>query len=99
MPLEGWDHVELYVGNAKQAAYFYEHAFGFTPVAYAGPESGVRDCAAYVLDQDEIRFVFTSELGGDSEITRFAGLHGDGVNDVAVAVPDATRDYRETVQR
>ena len=57
MPLDGWDHVELWVGNAKQAAYYYEHAFGFTPTAYAGPETGVRDRASYVLEQGEIRFV------------------------------------------
>src|ERR1043166_8477101 len=62
MPLEGWDHVELWVGNAKQAAFFYEHAFGFTPIAYAGPETGVRDRASYVLEQEEIRLVLTSAL-------------------------------------
>ena len=62
MPLEGWDHIELWVGNAKQAAYFYEHAMGFTCTAYAGPETGVRDRASYVLDQGEIRFVVTSGL-------------------------------------
>ena len=54
MPLDGWDHVELWVGNAKQAAYFYEHAFGFSRHAYAGPETGVRDRASYVLEQGEI---------------------------------------------
>ena len=62
MPIEGWDHVELWVGNAKQSAYFYEHALGFTPVAYAGPETGVRDRASYVLEQGHIRFVVTSGL-------------------------------------
>ena len=60
MPLDGWDHVELWVGNAKQAAYYYEHAFGFHRTAYAGPETGVRDRASYVLEQNEIRLVLTS---------------------------------------
>ena len=60
MPIDGWDHLELWVGNAKQAAYYYEHAFGFTPTAYAGPETGVRDRASYVLEQGDIRLVLTS---------------------------------------
>jgi 4-hydroxyphenylpyruvate dioxygenase len=99
MPLEGWDHLELWVGNAKQAAYWYEHAFGFTRTAYAGPETGVRDRASYVLQQGDIRLVVTSGLRGDSEITRFACAHGDGVKDVALAVPDASDAYRNAVQR
>jgi 4-hydroxyphenylpyruvate dioxygenase len=99
MPLEGWDHLELWVGNAKQAAYFYETAFGFTPTAYSGPETGVRDRASHVLEQGEIRLVLTSGLRGDSEIGRFAAAHGDGVKDVALRVPDATHAYREAVQR
>jgi 4-hydroxyphenylpyruvate dioxygenase len=99
MPLKGWDHVELYVGNAKQAAYFYERAFGFTRTAYAGPETGVRDRASYVLEQGDIRLVLTSGLRADSEICRFACAHGDGVKDVALAVPDATEAYRQAVQR
>jgi 4-hydroxyphenylpyruvate dioxygenase len=99
MPLKGWDHLELYVGNAKQSAFFYEHAFGFTRTAYAGPETGVRDRASYVLEQGDMRFVLTSGLRGDSEITRFACAHGDGVKDVALEVPDATEAYRQAVQR
>jgi 4-hydroxyphenylpyruvate dioxygenase len=99
MPLKGWDHLELYVGNAKQAAYFYEHAFGFTRTAYAGPETGVRDRASYVLEQGDIRWVVTSGLRGDSDFTRFACAHGDGVKDVALEVPDATEAYRQAVQR
>ena len=83
MPLDGWDHVELWVGNAKQAAYWYEHALGFERVAYAGPETGVRDRASYVVQQGEIRLVLTSGLRGDSEIVRFAALHGDAAKDVA----------------
>jgi 4-hydroxyphenylpyruvate dioxygenase len=99
MPLDGWDHVELWVGNAKQAAYFYEHALGFTRSAYAGPETGVRDRASYVLEQGDIRFVLTSGLREESEITRFACHHGDGVKDIALAVPDAREAYRQAVQR
>jgi 4-hydroxyphenylpyruvate dioxygenase len=99
MPLDGWDHVELWVGNAKQAAYFYEHAFGFTRTAYAGPETGVRDRASYLLEQGEIRLVLTTGLREDSEITRLACRHGDGVKDIALRVPDAREAYRQAVQR
>ena len=99
MPLEGWDHVELWVGNAKQAAYFYEHAFGFAVTAYAGPETGVRDRASYVLEQGDIRFVVTSGLRADSEITQFACRHGDAAKDIALMVPSAAEAYRQAVQR
>ena len=99
MPLEGWDHVELWVGNAKQAAYYYEHAFGFSRAAYAGPETGVRDRASYVLEQNEIRLVLTSPLRRGSEIGEFQHVHGDGVKDIALRVPDATGAYRQAVQR
>jgi 4-hydroxyphenylpyruvate dioxygenase len=99
MPIKGWDHLELWVGNAKQAAYFYEHAFGFARVAYAGPETGVRDRVSYVLEQGDIRIVLTSGLREDSEVTRFACRHGDGVKDVALTVPDAANAYRQAVQR
>jgi 4-hydroxyphenylpyruvate dioxygenase len=99
MPLDGWDHVELWVGNAKQAAYFYEHAMGFTRTAYAGPETGVRDRASYVLEQGEIRLVVTSALREEHEITRHQAKHGDGVRDIALAVPDATEAYRQAVSR
>jgi 4-hydroxyphenylpyruvate dioxygenase len=93
MPLEGWDHVELWVGNAKQAAYFYEHAFGFTRTAYAGPETGVRDRASYVVEQGDIRFVLTTGLRPDSEITLFVA------KDIALQVPSAEEAYRTAVQR
>jgi 4-hydroxyphenylpyruvate dioxygenase len=99
MPLEGWDHVELWVGNAKQAAYFYEQAFGFTRTAYAGPETGVRDRASYVLEQGDIRLVLTSGLREDSEIAQFACRHGDGARDIALQVPSAAEAYRQAVQR
>jgi 4-hydroxyphenylpyruvate dioxygenase len=99
MPLHGWDHVEFWVGNAKQAAYFYERAFGFTPTAYAGPETGVRDRASYVLEQGDIRFVLTSGLRGGSEVTEFACRHGDGVKKIALHVPSAEEAYRQAIQR
>jgi 4-hydroxyphenylpyruvate dioxygenase len=99
MPLEGWDYVEFWVGNAKQAAYFYEHAMGFTRTAYAGPETGVRDRASYVLEQGNIRLVVTSALREDHEIAKHHMRHGDGVKDIALTVPDATEAYRQAVQR
>jgi 4-hydroxyphenylpyruvate dioxygenase len=99
MPLDGWDHIELWVGNAKQAAYWYEHALGFERVAYAGPETGVRDRASYVLEQGEIRLVLTSGVRADSDVVRFAARHGDAARDVALRVPDAAHAYREAVQR
>jgi 4-hydroxyphenylpyruvate dioxygenase len=99
MPLLGWDHVELWVGNAKQSAYFYEHALGFTRTAYSGPETGVRDRASYVLEQGDIRLVLTTALREDHDITRHYSRHGDGVRDIALTVPDATDAYRQAVQR
>jgi 4-hydroxyphenylpyruvate dioxygenase len=99
MPMLGWDYLELWVGNAKQAAYFYEHALGFTRTAYAGPETGVRDRASYVLEQGEIRFVLTTAVREEHEITRHQAKHGDGVRDIALTVPDATEAYRQAVQR
>ena len=99
MPLDGWDHLELWVGNAKQAAYFYEGALGFTRVAYGGPETGLRDRASYVLEQGEIRLVLTSGLRADSEIVRHVARHGDGARDVSLQVPDAGAAYRIAVER
>src|SRR5438477_7183309 len=99
MPLDGWDHVELWVGNAKQAAYYYEHAFGFRRTAYAGPETGVRDRASYVLEQNDVRLVVTSSVRSDSPINRHAFNHGDGVKDIALRVPDAAAAYREATAR
>ncbi|HEU5213095.1 MAG TPA: 4-hydroxyphenylpyruvate dioxygenase [Gaiellaceae bacterium] len=99
MPLDGWDHVELWVGNAKQAAFWYEHAMGFRRTAYAGPETGVRDRASYVLEQGDIRIVVTSGLREDSEVVRFAARHGDGAKDIALQVPSASDAYRTAVQR
>ncbi|HEY8406518.1 MAG TPA: 4-hydroxyphenylpyruvate dioxygenase [Gaiellaceae bacterium] len=99
MPFLGWDYVEFWVGNAKQSAYFYEHAMGFTRTAYAGPETGVRDRASYVLEQGDIRFIVTTALREDHEITKHHARHGDGVRDIALTVPDATEAYRQAVSR
>ena len=99
MPLDGWDHIELWVGNAKQAAYYYEHAFGFTRTAYAGPETAVRDRASYVLEQGDIRLVITSGLRADSEVTQFACRHGDAGRTIALRVKSADDAYRQAVQR
>src|SRR3954464_14362853 len=79
LPLQGTDYVEFYVGNARQAAYFYKTAFGFQSLAYAGPETGIRDKASYVLRQNKLTFVFTTPLHINSEITTHIHKHGDGI--------------------
>jgi 4-hydroxyphenylpyruvate dioxygenase len=99
MPLNGVDHVELLVGNAAQAAYFYVHAFGFRRVAYAGLETGVRDRTSHVLQQGRIRLVLTGALHSDSPIAAHQLRHGDGVKVIALSVPDATAAYREATSR
>lgn len=99
LPLNGTDHIELYVGNARQAALFYQHCFGFSAVAYAGPETGQRDRASYVLQQGKIRLVLTTALHPDSPISEHVKKHGDGVKVLALEVDDAARSYHETMQR
>ncbi len=99
LPLNGTDHIEFYVGNAKQSAYYYQHAFGFQLVAYAGPETGVRDRASYVLQQGKVRFVLTTALQPDHEITRHVAQHGDGVKVLALWVDDAEKSFYETMSR
>jgi len=99
LPLNGTDHIEFYVGNAKQSAYYYQHAFGFQLVAYAGPETGVRDRASYVLQQGKVRFVLTTALHPDHEITRHVAAHGDGVKVLALWVDDAEKAFYETMSR
>ena len=99
LPLKGTDHVEFYVGNARQAAYFYRAAFGMSLVAYAGPETGQRDRASYVLQQGKIRFVLTTPLRGGNAIAEHVGRHGDGVKVIALWVDDARRAWRETTSR
>ncbi|HEX4064515.1 MAG TPA: 4-hydroxyphenylpyruvate dioxygenase [Acidobacteriaceae bacterium] len=99
LPLNGTDYVEFYVGNARQSAYFYRLAFGMKLVAYAGPETGVRDRASYVLQQDKVRFVLTTPLRPDGEIAEHLRIHGDGVRDVALWVDDARQSWKETTKR
>jgi 4-hydroxyphenylpyruvate dioxygenase len=99
MPLNGVDHVELFVGNAKQAAYFYTRAFGFELVAYSGLETGVRDRASFVLRQGRIRLVLTGALHSDSPIAAHHHAHGDGVKVIALSVPDVDHAWREATTR
>jgi len=99
LPLNGTDHVEFWVGNAKQAAYFYRAAFGMELIAYRGPETGTRDTASYVLQQGKVRFVITSALRRDHPIAAHVLQHGDGVHDIALTVDDAASAWHETVGR
>jgi 4-hydroxyphenylpyruvate dioxygenase len=99
MPLNGIDHVELFVGNAKQAAYYYTHAFGFQLVAYSGLETGARDRASYVLRQGRIRLVLTGALHSDSPIADHQRRHGDGVKVIALSVPSVDRAWHEATTR
>ena len=99
LPLLGTDYVEFYVGNAKQAAHFYKTAFGFQSLAYAGLETGVRDRASYVLQQDKIKLVLTTPLNAQSPINDHLRKHGDAVKVIALWVDDATKSYNETVSR
>ncbi|MEX2654734.1 MAG: 4-hydroxyphenylpyruvate dioxygenase, partial [Acidimicrobiia bacterium] len=99
MPILGYDYIEFYVGNAKQAAHYYGSIFGFSALAYAGPETGVRDRASYLMEQGDIRFVFTAAMGPDSHINRHQALHGDGVRNVAFRVPDVEDAFRFAVER
>jgi 4-hydroxyphenylpyruvate dioxygenase len=98
-PIQGIDHVEFWVGNAKQASFYFQQAFGFAPWAYAGLETGVRDRASYVVTQGDIRFAFSGALGPESPIAGHVALHGDGVKDVALRVPDAAEAYRVALSR
>jgi 4-hydroxyphenylpyruvate dioxygenase len=99
LPLKGTDHVEFYVGNARQAAYFYRAAMGMSLVAYAGPETGLRDRASYVVQQAKIRFVLTTALSSGNAIAEHTARHGDGVRAIALWVDDARRAWKETTSR
>ena len=99
LPLNGTDHVEFYVGNARQAAHYYRSAFGFRLSAYRGPETGTRDRASYVLVQGKIRLVLTTALAPDHPIADHVRVHGDGVRDIALWVEDAEAAWRETTAR
>jgi 4-hydroxyphenylpyruvate dioxygenase len=97
MPVHGIDHVEFFVGNAAQAAYYFTHAFGFTETAYAGLETGRRDRRSHVLEQGRIRIVLTGTLQGGDEIATHHARHGDGVHKIALSVPDAAAAYEHAV--
>src|SRR3954454_11395971 len=99
MPLHGIDHVELWVGNAKQAAHYYTRAFGFREVAYAGLETGLRDRTSHVLQQGRIRLVLTGALTPGHEIGVHHAAHGDGAKVIALSVPDVQHAYREATSR
>ncbi len=99
LPLNGIDHVEFWVGNARQAAAYYRALWGFTPVAYSGLETGVRDRTSYVIARNDIRFVLTAPLTPDGEIADHLQAHGDGVHDIAFSVDDAASAWHETTTR
>jgi 4-hydroxyphenylpyruvate dioxygenase len=99
LPLLGTDYIEFYVGNAKQAAYFYQTAFGFQGIAYAGPETGVKDRVSYVVRQNKLSFVFTSALRPEHEISQQVLKHGDAVKAIALIVDDAEKSWTETTKR
>lgn len=99
LPLEGTDYVEFYVGNAKQAAHFYKTAFGFQSLAYAGPETGIKDRSSYAVRQHKLTFVFTTPLRSGNEIADHIYKHGDGVKVLALRVADASNAWKETTQR
>ena len=98
-PINGTDYIEFYVGNAKQAAHYYQDAFGFQLVGYRGPETGVRDRVSYLLTQNKIRFVLTSALGPEGPIAEHVHKHGDGVRDIALWVEDTRDAYKKALER
>ncbi|HRE38549.1 MAG TPA: 4-hydroxyphenylpyruvate dioxygenase [Chitinophagaceae bacterium] len=99
LPLEGTDYVEFYIGNAKQAAHYYMSAFGFQALAYAGPETGVKDKASYAVRQHKLTFVLTTPLRADNPIADHIYKHGDGVKALSLRVQDAARSWEETTKR
>ena len=99
LPLEGTDYVEFYVGNAKQAAYYYMNAFGFQALAYAGPETGMKDNVSYAVRQHKLTFVLTTPLKSGNSMADHIYRHGDGVKTLALRVQDATNAWEETIKR
>ena len=99
LPLQGTDYVEFYVGNAKQSAHYYITAFGFQPLAYAGPETGIKDKASYAIRQNSLTFVLTTSLRPDNPIADHIYKHGDGVKALALKIDDATSAWEETTKR
>jgi 4-hydroxyphenylpyruvate dioxygenase len=99
LPIEGWDHVEFYVGNAKQSSFFYQYGMGFKLTTYSGLETGNKEKASYVLEQGKIRIVLSTPLQPDTFIAEHIKKHGDGVRDIALQVNDAAKAYEETTKR
>lgn len=99
LPIEGWDHIEIYAGNAKQSSFYYQYGMGFKLTAYSGLETGNKEKVSYVLEQGKIRVVLSTPLNPDSFISEHLKKHGDGVRDIALTVKDSTSAYRETVKR
>src|ERR1700712_2206973 len=99
LPLHGTDYLEFYVGNAKQAAHYYKTAFGFQSLAYAGPETGVKDKVSYVIRQNKLTFILTTPLRPGNEIADHIYKHGDGVKVLALKVEDATSAWEKTTKR
>ncbi len=98
-PINGTDYIEFWVGNAKQSAHFYRAAMGFKLIGYRGPETGVRDRASYLLEQDKVRLVLTTPMGPEGEISAHIHKHGDGVRDMAFWVDDCRDAHRKAVER
>lgn len=99
LPINGTDFIEFYVGNAKQASFFYRTAFGFQLIAYSGPETGIRDRASYVLKQGKIRLILTTPMHPGNDISAHIEKHGDGVKVLALWVDDAEKSWKETTSR
>ena len=99
LPLLGTDHIEFYVGNAKQAAHYYITAFGFQPLAYEGPETGTKEKASYAVRQNKLTFVLTTPLKTSTHIAEHVNNHGDGVKVLALSVDDALKAWKETTSR
>jgi 4-hydroxyphenylpyruvate dioxygenase len=99
LPIQGTFYVEFYVGNARQAAFFYHYVFGFDIIGYRGPETGHRESASYLIAQNKLRFILTSPLRSDSEIAGHVNRHGDGIRDIALWVEDARQAFAETTGR
>jgi len=99
LPLQGTDYVEFYVGNAKQAAHYYISAFGFQPLAYSGPETGMKDRASYAVRQNKLTILLTTPLRPGNEMADHIYKHGDGVKALALRVDDATSAWEETTKR
>src|SRR6187455_3664666 len=97
-PINGTDYVEFYVGNAKQASHYYRTAFGFQLVAYRGPETGTRDRASYLLQQNKVRLLLTSPITPDHPAAEHIALHGDGVRDIALWVDNAREAFEVAVE-